>query len=434
MLPGQLVEIKTKSGIFNGTVLTVLPDSISLKLLSGYNIVLKKNDFESFKVIEEKKPSKSNGNHKLEFKSGLPVISILMMGGTIASRVDYETGAVKTYFEPQDLVLMFPELSKLANFKTRVIGKILSEDIRFDHYVKMGLEIKKEIEAGGIKGIIIPHGTDTMHYSSAALAFIFENLFVPIILVGAQRSSDRGSSDAAQNLLAAVQFITKSDFKGIGICMHENSSDETCIILPATKTRKMHTSRRDAFRPINSNPIARVFPYQEKIELLSGYSNEPVAGKLVVKPKFEEKVGIIKARPNMHWQEFDFFRKNKYKGLVIEGTGLGGAPVGVPDEISKPNKKIFDAIKKLVKSGCVVVMSSQCIYGGVKMNVYQGGVFLSETGVISCSDMTTETAYVKLSWLLGNFSVQKARELMAENLRGEINARIQMDFFPPRLD
>src|SRR5690606_34564993 len=118
-------------------------------------------------------------------------------------------------------------------------------------------EIAKEAKRG-VKGIIVTHGTDLMHSSSAGLSFILENIDIPVILVGAQRSSDRASSDARQNLLAAANFIINTDFSGVAVCMHENMSDDDCLILPATKMRKMHTSRRDAFRPINAKPIARV--------------------------------------------------------------------------------------------------------------------------------------------------------------------------------
>jgi len=96
---------------------------------------------------------------------------------------------------------------------------------------------------------------------------MLENLNIPVILVGAQRSSDRGSSDAFLNLVCAAHFIAKVDFSGAGICMHEPSSDDSCLILPACKTRKMHTSRRDAFKAINGNIIAKINKMGEIIEL-----------------------------------------------------------------------------------------------------------------------------------------------------------------------
>ncbi len=429
---GEMVEIKAKNKSFSGVLVkTDEAEGLVIKLSSGYNVFLQKKEILSIKKLGKVQELSKPKAKDFSFNPVLPLISILQLGGTIASRVDYKTGAVTVSFEPNDLITMFPELEDLANFKSRLVGKMFSEDIRFAHYKKLVLEIKKEIEAGGIKGIIVAHGTDTMHYSSAALSFALENLPVPVILVGAQRSTDRGSSDASLNLVSAVQFITKTDFKGVAICMHEFSDDKTCVILPATKTRKLHTSRRDAFKAINALPVARVNPLENKIEFLEKPVDTQKGKGFVARQNFEEKVGFLKVHPNMFSFEIDFFRKNKYKGLVIEGTGLGHAPVGTPDELSKPNKKNMDAIKKLVKSGCVVAMASQCIYGSVQMHVYEAGVYLSRAGVISCQDMTAETAFVKLSWLLGNFPKKDVAQLMQENLRGEINERLQMNHFSP---
>lgn len=429
---GEKVGIKTPQNYFEGIIISNENVGITLKLPSGYNVFVDKKTIKSLRVIQWKKEENKPAQKTKEFDFNLPTISILQIGGTIASRVDYETGAVKISFEPRDLLAMFPELQKIANFKSRLIGKIFSEDIRFAHYTKMAKAVMREISDGDVKGVIIPHGTDTMHYTAAALSFAFENLPVPVVLVGAQRSSDRGSSDAALNLLSAVQFIVKTDFKGVAICMHENTSDDTCLILPAAKTRKLHTSRRDAFRPVNANLVARVNPHDGKIEFIQKQES-PQGGILKCLGKFEEKVAIIRCHPNMFAEQFDFYRKQKYKGLIIEGTGLGQAPVGVPDALAKPNAKNLMAIQKLVKSGCIVVMTSQCIFGSVQMHVYQNAVYLARAGVIAGHDMLTETAFVKLAWLLGNFSREKAKELMEKNLRGEINERQQLDFFPPKL-
>jgi len=296
-----------------------------------------------------------------------------------------------------------------------------SDDIRFSHLTKIVEEIKKDINK--VDGIIIGMGTDNLTVISAALSFMIENSPIPIILVAAQRSSDRASSDAYMNMVCATEFISKSDFKGIAVCMHESSNDDTCFILPPTKTRKLHTSRRDAFKTVNENPIARVDYKTSKIYFLENKKEE---GKLSIKPKLEDKTALLKITLNMTPNQFDIYKG--YKGLVIEGTGLGHTPLDIIDEDTKIHKKIKDSIKKLIDSGTVIVMTSQCLFGKVNMDVYSKGRELQKLGVIPGEDMLPETAFVKLSWLLANYPKEKVKKLIQENLRGEINKRLDTNF------
>src|SRR3989344_4748153 len=216
---------------------------------------------------------------------------------------------------------MFPELAGIADFDSVFISNMWSDDLRFTHFGLIAKAIEKEVKKG-VDGIIIGMGTDNLAVASAAMAFIVESIPVPVIFVGAQRSSDRGSSDAAVNLTCAATFIAKSDFSGVAICMHENMSDNDCLILPACKTAKLHTSRRDAFRPVNTNAIARVSYDGRNVTMIQpDCQKKDNSRKLVLKPEMEEKVGLLKIHINMFPEQFSFFKG--YKGLVIEGTGLG---------------------------------------------------------------------------------------------------------------
>ena len=273
---GDNVIVDTKDKEVKGILMPV-PESegevVILKLESGYNIGIDKKDVKEIKLVKSYSEKKQK-TAEIKQNKKLPTVSILHTGGTIASKVDYKTGGVIAKFSPGEIIGMFPELTKIANIKSRKIASMQSEMMRFPHYNIMAKEIEKEIKSG-TDGIIITHGTDTMHYSSAALRFILEDLSVPVILVGSQRSSDRGSSDAGLNLISACYFIANSDFADVAICMHENLSDESCLILPALKTRKMHTSRRDAFRPINTTPVARVNFNDKNISFMKkGYSKK----------------------------------------------------------------------------------------------------------------------------------------------------------------
>ena len=275
--PGDKVKIVTKKETITGILMPSLElkgkDTYVLKLKNGYNIGINKKDVKKMIVLQKYKPRKEK-EEKVPFRKNLPTISILHTGGTIASKVDYQTGGVISRFTPKEILSQFPELESMANIRSRLMRNMWSEDMRFSHYNLMAKEIKKEIDKG-VKGIIITHGTDTLHYSGAALSFILENLTVPVLFVGAQRSSDRGSTDAGMNLICAVKFITNTDFCDVSLCMHGSISDDYCYILPATKSRKMHTSRRDAFQAVNDKPWAKVHYNTDKIEFMKkGYKKK----------------------------------------------------------------------------------------------------------------------------------------------------------------
>lgn len=418
---GDKVRISTKKGTEEGVLMpNSEEDVVMIKLDNGYNMGFEKKDVEKIEVLE-KAAHKKHSEEKLKENKDLPTISILHTGGTIASKVDYRTGGVTSEFSPEELVKMFPELEKIANVESELISQMWSDDLRFAHFALIAKAIEKHVKKG-VKGIIIGMGTDNLAVASAALSFIVESSPVPIIFVGSQRSSDRGSSDAGMNLVCAAEFVTKTDFGGVGICMHENSDDDFCSILPGAKTYKLHSSRRDAFKAINDTAVARVDYKTREIEYLRKDYHKR-SDKLVLKPKMEEKVGLLKIHVNMFPEQFEFFKG--YKGLVIEGTGLGHTPGQTPNPESEIHKKIYPAIKKLVDSGCVVVMTTQCLFGGVNMNVYDKGRDLQELGVVSGKDMLANTTLVKLSWLLAN--EKEVKEMIGKNLRGEINDRLMYE-------
>ena len=420
--PGDKVKITCDKEEYVGILVDKKKDTTVVKLENGYNIGIENKKIKKIDVLEKGKELEIKYSTKTEKKKGLPNISILHTGGTIASKVDYRTGAVYSSFKPEDLLGMFPELGGIANFESSLISNMWSDDLRFKHLSVIAEAIEKEAKKG-VDGVIVGIGTDNLAVAAAGVAFIIEECTIPVIFVGAQRSSDRGSSDAAMNLICASEFIAKSDFAGVAICMHDYTADERCVILPACKTRKMHSSRRDAFKPVNDTPIARIDYKTRNIEFArKDYLKKDEKKTLKIKPKLEEKVGLLKIHINMFPEQFSFYKG--WKGLVIEGTGLGHTPGQVPNEWCKIHEKIYPAIKEVVDSGCVVVMTTNCIYGRVQMNVYDKGRDLQKLGVISGEDMLTETAFVKLAWLLGNYKADEAKKLVGQNLRGEINTRI----------
>ena len=422
--PGDKVKIVTENQTVEGVLMPAPKDTFLIKLDSGYNVGVESKDVRKMILVEERKEKTIIAENKLAPNKKLPTIAILHTGGTIASKVDYRTGGVVSKFSPEELVSMFPELKEIANIESELVAQMWSDDIRFAHLSLIAEAIQKQVQKG-VQGIIIGMGTDNLAVAAAGLSFIIEKTPIPVLLVGAQRSSDRGSSDAAMNLICAAQFITKTDFVGVAICMHAQEDDEHCVILPANKTYKLHSSRRDAFKAVNSTIVALVHYKEKKIDFLQKEYLKRNSDKLILKPKMEEKVGLLKIHINMFPEQFEFFKG--YKGLVIEGTGLGHTPGQAPNPQSEIHTKIYPALQKVIDSGCVIVMTTQCIFGGVNMNVYDKGRDLLEIGVISGKDMLANTALVKLSWLLGNYSQKEVQKLIGQNLRGEINERLEYE-------
>ena len=417
---GNRIRVSGKEGSLMPKPETGDPDCIVIKLDNGYNVGIHYEEGMAIEKLEGRVELEKLAQKEIKFDDRKPVVAILSTGGTIASRVDYRTGGVIPAFSAADLVSAVPELANIANIKGKSVMNVFSENIRPEHYKYMAGAVASEI-AEGAAGVVILHGTDTMHYTSSMLSFMLRDLPVPVVILGAQRSSDRGSSDAAMNLICGVNFAAHADYSGVVVCMHGTLDDKFCHIHSGTRVRKMHTSRRDAFKSIDMKPIARVDYEGGKIDFIGEH---PKRGhlELSVASGLESKVGLLKVYPGMRLEQVALFREKGYNGLVIEGTGLGHMPMK-GDESSDENDRIFNEIRGLAESGCLVVMTSQCIYGNVNMNVYGPGRDLQKAGVISGQGMLPEVAYTKLMWLLGNYEKEKAKAMVSQNVAGEIVER-----------
>ena len=382
-----------------------------IKLKNGYNIGIRiESNTKVEKIGKGTKPSFVSPSLPQQ-NERLPKVTILSTGGTIASRVDYRTGAVRPALTASDLYSVVPELANIARIDAHILFSLFSENIAPEDWTKMAKATALKIDEGA-DGVVIAHGTDTMGYTAAALSFALQNLPVPIILVGSQRSADRPSSDAATNLVGAVTAAAKAPFAQVVVAMHETISDTSIALHSATKVRKCHTSRRDTFRSINAPPIARM-QGQSVIMLANDYIKRDSSRKPTLKPKFCDKVALVKFHPGIDSAMIDWHTNKGYKGLILEGTGLGHV-----------GNKCFHAIGNAVNNGVVVGMTSQCIWGRVDMNVYDTGRDLQALGIVPLEDMLSETALVKLMWILGQTeNVQEAQRLMMTNIAGELSPR-----------
>src|SRR3989344_5787408 len=419
--PGQRAALHTKQGDFECVVLESPQSGIILiKLDSGYNIGIREEEILDIKIIKEEK-EKRGSEEEIKIEKNLPNVALVSTGGTISSRLDYKTGAVKWLTNPKELLKFYPELFKICNI-ARIETPFMkaSENMGPEDWEIISEKVAEMLNDNEIDGVIVTHGTDFLHYTASALAFSLGKIGKPVAITYSQRSSDRGSSDARLNLVCAARFAV-SDIADVALIGHANSGDEYCYALPATKSRKMHSSRRDTFRAINAKPIAKIYP--DRIELIDKYNPRDDKIKINAKSKFSAKAALVKFYPNQNPDILDYYINQGYKGIVVEASGLGHV-------ITEGKNNWIPKLKKVIKSGFVVCAAPQTIYGELQPYVYSAGRELEKTGIIYLKDILPETALVKLSWVLANPALKKdIRESMLNNFAREFNPRISEDEF-----
>jgi glutamyl-tRNA(Gln) amidotransferase subunit D len=404
---GDLVKIVAElayTGILMPRYETSEDSHIVLKLKSGYNIGIELEKIEGIEKISSPEKTVVKEDTK-QTNPDLPKVLLLSTGGTIASTVDYRTGAVTPALTASDLNDVVPEIAKIANVDAQVLFSEYSENLQPEHWIETAKKLN-EIADSDYKGIVIAHGTDTMHYSSAFLSFALSGFPIPIVLVGSQRSSDRPSSDAAVNLLAAIRFVVNIKTKGVFVVMHHNDTDDTVACHFGTRVRKNHTSKRSAFETIGNNPAFvinddKIMNNSEK-EFFTKKQYEP-------KLQIDTKVALVKYHPGYDPKQIEDLIESGYKAIIFEGTGLGHV-----------GKTMYNSIKNANESGLFLGMTSQCIDGRVRMTVYESGRDLMDLGITPLNDIISEVALVKAMWALGNSeNIDDVKKLMLENIASE---------------
>ena len=406
--------IKTTRGDFKGIILPRSENDddrhVVLKLATGYNIGI---DVDT--ILDMQEFGYKEAHYKIPEKQ-FPVsadkrnVKLLGTGGTIASRLDYRTGAVIPAFSPGELYGAVPELADICNLTTEKLFAVFSENMGPEQYKTLAKAIGAEIKKG-IDGIVIGHGTDTMHHTAAALCFMVQNSPVPIVMVGSQRSSDRPSSDAALNLIHATTTAAESDIAEVMVCMFGPTSDEYALLHRGTRVRKMHSSYRSTFRTIGDIPLAMV-RRGSITPLRQDYNRRRDDRRVDIIPVFEERVAMVYYYPNMHPDIIDALTDNGYKGIIIAGTGLGHV-----------NKPLYPAIKRASDKGITIYMTVQTLWGYVHMFVYDTGRDLMSLGIIPAENLLPEVAYVKLAWALGQSTdLARVKEIMLTPISGDITA------------
>ena len=404
---GDLVKITselTYSGILMPRYESGDESHIVLKLKSGYNIGIKFEKIEKLEKIGERQSNNENSQTIVKNEE-LPKILLLSTGGTIASKVDYRKGAVTPALSATELYEAVPEIAKIANVDAEVLFSEYSENLQPEHWLEIAKKIDSIVDSD-YAGIIIAHGTDTMHYSSAFLSFALSGFKKPITLVGSQRSSDRPSSDAALNLIAATKFLVNTKSKGVFVVMHQNESDDAIACHLGTRVRKNHTSKRSAFQTVGSEPAFVMYENEILENMKNTFFKENEYNPRI---NLDTKVALIKYHPGFNPEIIDSLIKLEYRGIIFEGTGLGHV-----------GRTMYDSIKKAKENGIFLGMTSQCIDGRVSMTVYESGRDLLDMGIIPLENMIPEVALVKAMWVLGNCnSEDDIKNMMLENYSSE---------------
>ena len=412
---GDVLEVQTGGESVMGTLVPRYEHDddkhIVIKLKNGYNVGISLDKVSKIIRLEKGEAPRFVAPQKVASR-GLPRVSILGTGGTIASRVDYRTGAVHPATTAEELYSLFPELSEIATITPEIVLSVYSENLEPGHWETISKRVS-EVVAEGVSGIILTMGTDTMGYTAAALSFALKGLPIPLFVVGSQRSSDRPSSDAFLNLIGAATMAVQANLSGVFVVMHADTSDERLAVHAGTRVRKNHTSARDAFESMGVEPVA--YWSREGMRMTAREAPPPrgQAGGFVAKPKFDPRAALVKFYPSMPTQYLGAFLGSGLRGVVFEGTGLGHI-----------NSKNIEVVRKFVAEGGVACMTSQCLWGRVDMNVYNTGRDLLKAGVVPLEDMLPETALAKLMWAWANSkSTEETIGLMRGNLVGEVTAR-----------
>ncbi|MBY8988665.1 MAG: Glu-tRNA(Gln) amidotransferase subunit GatD [Candidatus Lokiarchaeota archaeon] len=409
----DIIQIATKKTQLEGILMPrneySAPDFIEIKLENNYNVGINVSDIQSIKKIGKREAHYKLPEKEFPHNKDLPKLQLLGTGGTVASRLDYTTGAVIPSFTPSELFSSVPELAEICNLDCEVVFEILSENMKFEYWQKLAEKVKQAVDSG-FDGVIIGHGTDTMSFTSAALSFMLKNLTIPVVLTGSQRSSDRPSSDAALNLINAATVAT-SDIAEVVVTMLGSPSHDYGLIHRGTLVRKMHSSVRDTFRTIDDIPLGMV--RDRKIKMFKNNYTKRNQSETTIKTNFEKKIALIYSYPGMENEQIEFYIDKGYKGIVFAGTGLGHV-----------STFIYDSIERAIQENITILMTTQTIHGFVGMNVYSTGRELQNLGVIPGGNILPEVGYVKLGWVLGQTSDStEIKNLLLTNIAGEFIER-----------
>jgi L-asparaginase len=326
-------------------------------------------------------------------------ILLLSTGGTIAS-VQGESGLAPT-LTARDILNLTPELSELCDIDCQTVFNLDSSNIQPEEWRIIAHQVFEGLKK--YDGVVVLHGTDTMSYTASMLSFMLVNLNKPVVLTGSQLPAVQPDTDAKRNLLCSFLVVTQS-IAGVFIVFDGK-------IIRGVRAVKVRTTSLNAFDSINA-PAAG---YVENGKIRFNDPCPAVMDKpLLLDDRFDPDVFLLKLIPGTRLEFFDCFINMGYKGIVIEGFGMGG--------LHFIRRNLVEKLRQLMDAGIAVVITTQCLYEISDLTVYEVGRKAAHEGIIPGYDMTSEAAVTKLMWVLGHTQdLREIKKMMLTNYCGEIS-------------
>jgi L-asparaginase type I len=329
-----------------------------------------------------------------------PKIIALTTGGTIGHR-SRQDGVAILNFDPKQLMSDIGLSDIDIEFK-EILRKGSMSIVPGDW--QLIAAAVAEAVARQPRGVVILHGTDTMHYTASALAFMLRNLNVPVVITGSMIPGGDSGSDALANLRDAVVVAAEADFAEVCVVFSADMERTKGVIIRGCRARKMHSHAIDAFASINAPPIGTI---AGRTIVRSSLEVRPrTASALTLATDLDTNVVLAKATPNLAPEALDRFLRGA-SGVVLEGTGVGHIRAELQRVIAGFNRP--------------AVITTQTVYGGERLGSYEvDRDVLAIPNIIQAGDMSSETALVKLMWALKQGGDVKS--IMQTNTAGEISA------------
>ena len=306
--------------------------------------------------------------------------NILMLGtgGTIASEMTPE--GLTPELTPEQLLRYVPAISSLCRVECRSLFNLDSTNITPAHWVAVARALRDNYNK--YDGFVISHGTDTMAYTAAALSYLVQGADKPIMLTGAQKPINYDSTDSKLNLTDAFVCACSGQLAGVDIVFSGR-------VILGTRARKTCSKSFAAFSSINYPDLAILHDHR-----LMRYISPDVLSEPLFFDKLDEKVALVKMVPGTDPEVLDFLL-SRNDALIIECFGVGGLP-------SYNDSRLFELVEHHTSDGKFVVMTTQVQNEGSDLSVYSVGHGLKRNPlVLEAYDMTTESVYAKLMWILG---------------------------------
>ena len=338
-------------------------------------------------------------------------VLLIYTGGTIGMKEDPFDQSLK----PFDFGQILQEVPELRKFACRIdvytfTPLIDSSDVEPAMWKQLACLIRDRYEQ--YDGFVVLHGTDTMAFSASALSFMLEDLGKPVIFTGSQLPIGRPRTDGKENLVSSVEIASARREDGSAavpeVCIYFNSK-----LLRGNRCTKINSEGFTAFDSANYPPLAEA-GISIRYNTAAIHYPAPELGGLKVHTSLDTRVSILKLHPGITPQVVrNILLGEETRAVIIETYGAGNAP----------SKEWFlNIVREACSRGKILLNVTQCLHGGVDMDIYATGKKLKEAGVVSGYDSTTESALAKLFCLMGETEDNEAvKKRLCGSLRGEIS-------------